>query len=563
MGFKKSFKTFLGILCIMLCCSYIITVFENPSDFDTLKIEGSVFFGVCAYFLLRKERPKPQSKKTNPYIKNQNTSSTASNATYSTKGNPNNGYVNFTEDELYGSFDVPVASFSFFDLFRIKQVKQDNLKLQKMNHIIEERFRNSGITEYGHLEELRKLIADYEEREDALDKSISSKTKKLNKISELYKSIEYSRNTFAGEHSSFQPLSDEDLEALELFAPDVAANLHCMTIKELRKAYRENEKRIRELFDQYAKHYTSKSNQTIFSLITISLQSEMQTILSNIKYGKLEDSISAVQNLISDMLSLMINNLPSIASTMTRLMGELEYLYITSVKIEYDYYVKKEQAKQEQLAIRQKMREEAEERKALEAERKKVEAEEAKFHSQISALKETAANSSGAELEALQARILELEGQLSSVIVKKDEIANLQNGKAGNVYVISNLGSFGNDVFKIGMTRRLNPQDRVDELGSASVPFRFDVHSFIFSDDAPRLETELHNRLSDKRLNKVNLRKEFFRVSIDELEALVNEICPTAEFNRTMLATEFHQSENPDYEYNYDNIVDEEEEEEE
>lgn len=554
MGFKKNLKTFFGIICVILCCILVIVTVQRSNAGETTPIGLIFVFGVIAFFLLKDEKSKPQKKKQQIKSNHQDQSKSQSNQSSS--------YTNFTENELYGSFNVPVVSFSLSDLFRAKQIKQDNLRLQKMNRIIEERFRNSGITEYGHLEELRKLIADYEEREDALDKSISSKTKKLNKISELYKSIEYSRNTFAGEHSSFQPLSDEDLEALELFAPDVAANLHCMTIKELRKAYRENEKRIRELFDQYAKHYTSKSNQTIFSLITISLQSEMQTILSNVKYGKLEDSISAVQKLISDMLSLMINNLPSIATTMTRLMGELEYLYITSVKIEYDYYVKKEQAKQEQLAIRQKMREEAEERKALEAERKKVEAEEAKFHSQISALKETAANSSGSELEALQARILELEGQLSSVIVKKDEIANLQNGKAGNVYVISNLGSFGDDVFKIGMTRRLNPQDRVDELGSASVPFRFDVHSFIFSDDASKLETELHNRLNDKRLNKVNLRKEFFRVSIDELEALVNEICPTAEFNRTMLATEFHQSENPDYEYNYDNIVDEEEEEE-
>ena len=73
---------------------------------------------------------------------------------------------------------------------------------------------------------------------------------------------------------------------------------------------------------------------------------------------------------------------------------------------------------------------------------------------------------------------------MSSVTQKREDIVNLQNGKAGNVYIISNLGSFGDNVFKIGMTRRLDPQERVDELGSASVPFGFDVHSFIFSDDA-------------------------------------------------------------------------------
>ncbi len=139
-------------------------------------------------------------------------------------------------------------------------------------------------------------------------------------------------------------------------------------------------------------------------------------------------------------------------------------------------------------------------------------------------------------------QILELQSQLSNVILKKEEIVNLQNGKAGNVYIISNLGSFGENVFKIGMTRRLDPQDRVNELGSASVPFKFDVHSFIFSEDAVGLEKKLHDMLNNKRLNKVNLRKEFFKISIEELEELISSVDSTAEFNKTMLAEEFRQS---------------------
>ena len=138
---------------------------------------------------------------------------------------------------------------------------------------------------------------------------------------------------------------------------------------------------------------------------------------------------------------------------------------------------------------------------------------------------------------------------MSSVILKKEEISSLSNGKAGNVYIISNLGSFGENVFKVGMTRRLNPQDRVNELGDASVPFKFDVHSFIFSDDAVGLENKLHTILNNKRVNKVNMRKEFFYTNIDELENLVMEIEPTAEFNRTMLAEEFRQSQSSDSNY--------------
>lgn len=142
-----------------------------------------------------------------------------------------------------------------------------------------------------------------------------------------------------------------------------------------------------------------------------------------------------------------------------------------------------------------------------------------------------------------------LQAQLEEVKHKKEEIINLQNGKAGTVYIISNLGSFGDNVFKIGMTRRLDPMDRVNELGDASVPFKFDVHSFIFSEDAVDLETQLHKILNIKRVNKVNKRKEFFYTSIDELEKIVLDIQPTAEFNKTMLAEEFKQSQS--YEEGY------------
>jgi len=105
----------------------------------------------------------------------------------------------------------------------------------------------------------------------------------------------------------------------------------------------------------------------------------------------------------------------------------------------------------------------------------------------------------------LQAKLAEIERALRGV---EERQANI---RAGYVYVISNIGSFGDGVVKIGMTRRLEPTDRVRELGDASVPFRFDVHTLFFSHDAAGIENELHRRLADRRLNKVNLRREFFR----------------------------------------------------
>lgn len=332
--------------------------------------------------------------------------------------------------------------------------------------------------------------------------------------------------------------------------------LHCMDVKDLRKAYRQNDKQLTELLDKYSSRYTTKANQAIYKLMVIALRAELQNILYNLKFDKLDKSIEDIKNVTQKYLKIAGEGNQSIAGTLTKFIGEIEYLFINAAKIEYNYYVKKEQARQEQLAIREQMRQEAEEQKALEAERKKVEQEESKYHSEIEKLKLQLAEAKDDELEKLNARILALQAQLADVIVKKEEISTLANGKAGNVYVISNLGSFGENVFKIGMTRRLNPQDRVDELGNASVPFRFDVHSFIFSNDAVGLENKLHTLLDDRRVNKVNMRKEFFNISLDELEQIVTETEPTAEFNRTMAAEEFRQSqsttENYSSNFNYD-----------
>lgn len=130
----------------------------------------------------------------------------------------------------------------------------------------------------------------------------------------------------------------------------------------------------------------------------------------------------------------------------------------------------------------------------------------------------------------------------------QSDLANVaqreQQARAGYVYIISNIGSFGENVYKIGMTRRLDPQDRVDELGDASVPFRFDVHAFIFSEDAVTLENALHNAFASRRVNLVNLRREFFHVTLDEIEACVKQnFSETVEFTRTATAQEYRESE--------------------
>lgn len=402
-------------------------------------------------------------------------------------------------------------------------------------------------------------------QEAKLNKNVKTQTNKLNKSKELVKAINYTFDKYLNYEPSQSVLRfpEDQLSELEEISPSVILKLHCMDIKDLRKAYKQNDKQIDSVLQKYSARYTTKANQAIYKLMVIALRAELQNILYNLKYEKLDTSIEDVKKVTRKFLKVAGEGNQTIVGTLTKFIGEIEYLFINAVKIEYNYYVKKEQARQEQLAIREQMRQEAQERKALEAERKKVEKEESKYQSEIDKLKEQLAATKNAELEQLNARILQLQSQLADVILKKEEISNLANGKAGNVYVISNLGSFGENVFKIGMTRRLNPQDRVNELGDASVPFKFDVHSFIFSEDAVGLEKKLHMILNDKRVNKVNMRKEFFYTTIDDLEKLVTEIEPTAEFNKTMLAEEFRQSLSSDENYSNDYIPEDDEDDDE
>lgn len=416
------------------------------------------------------------------------------------------------------------------------RIRQAQSKLTQLNSQIESSTQKAT--------NLTAAVEDLQKKEERATKSYATQQGKLSRIKEIYKSIDYSvKNYVETTDNPSNQINSILLDEAESLAPSVILKLHYMDVQELRKAFRDNDKSIDSLLQQYSSRYTTKSNKAIYSLMVIALRAELQNILSSLKYEKLDTAIDQIKNVSAKYLSIASDGNQTIAGTLTKFIGQLEYLFINSAKIEYTYYVKREQARQEQIALKEQMRQKEAEIKALEQEKVRVQKEETKFNTEITKLQENISSTTDSEeIKKLEARILELQSQLSDVIVKKKEIANLQNGKAGTVYIISNLGSFGDDVFKIGMTRRLDPQDRVNELGSASVPFKFDVHSFIFSKDAVALEGKMHELLRSKRVNKVNMRKEFFKVSIDELEKLVNEIEPTAEFCKTMAATEFRHS---------------------
>lgn len=425
----------------------------------------------------------------------------------------------------------------------------EKLRLEKQDEVFKfsEKIENIKLEISKEAEKIER-VENLNNEVEKLEKKLLRENKKLNKIKPLYNSIQYIIEKYKD-----QDIFKENIEDLILkekfhddeieFNPTIKLKLHCMDVKELRKAFNENEKCINEVLKKYEGRYNTKANATIYKLMVIALKAEQQNILYNLKYGKLEKAVEDVKITTQKYLDIAAEGNQSIFNTMVKFVNEIEFLFIRAVEIEYEYYIKKEQQKEEQARLREQMRQEAEDRKVLEQQKKQIEKEEEKYKTEMSKVEEALARAEDNEvLEKLKMKLEELQNQLDNVEHKKEDIVKRQNGKAGYVYIISNLGSFGDKTFKIGMTRRLNPQDRVDELGDASVPFVFDVHSFIFSDDAVGLEQKLHNILNDKRTNKINFRKEFFNVSIDELEELVQEIEPTAEFNRTMVAEQYRQT---------------------
>jgi len=377
------------------------------------------------------------------------------------------------------------------------------------------------------------------------DKQIVTNANKLLKIKTQFKSLQYSVQRY-NDYSEMpsEILNDTEAdETEELLSTTIKLKLHLMDIRELKKRYSQNGKLIRELLLKYQSRYTTKANLTIYRLMVIALEAEFQNALYNLNYSKLDKSIKDIKVITAKYQKIATDGNQNIASTIIKFIGEIEYLYIEAIKIEYEYFIQKERIKEEQKAIRDQIRQEAVERKKLEVERKKIEQEESKYENEIDNIKQIMAVTFDKDkVKQLEDRLAKIQAQLEEVEKKKDEITHLQNGKAGYIYIISNLGSFGEKTFKVGMTRRLNPQDRVDELGDASVPFAFDVHSLIFSENAPDLEYKLHKQLNNNRVNKVNLRKEFFNTTINDLEELVYELEPSAEFNKTMLAEQYFQS---------------------
>ncbi len=281
----------------------------------------------------------------------------------------------------------------------------------------------------------------------------------------------------------------------------------------------------------------TKRKETAIRFVLDAFNGKVDTILSNAKhdnFGKLDQEIKdafAVVNYNGGAF----RNARIIPAYMDARRAELRWAVVVN-----ELRIKE---REEQREIKEQMREEERARREYEKAIKEAAKEEKMLQEALEKARKELEGASAEQKAEFERQLKELEQKLHEAEEKNQRaISMAQQTKQGHVYVISNIGSFGDDVFKIGLTRRLEPTDRVRELSDASVPFEFDIHAMIFSKDAPALESELHNLFRDHQVNLVNPRKEFFRLEIAKIKKVVQELGIEARWTMVAEAHEYRDT---------------------
>ena len=395
-------------------------------------------------------------------------------------------------------------------------------------------------------ERIAKVDEELANRETDLDKKIAEKEDELNNLDEEYqkklqekedylkKELQRTESDLTEEKLKLKKvreelvLAEDDVEMQEYGLYEPKYNFVNAT------AYKERLDAVRKQQKQMIKDKTAAIGATEWTIdgskskgkafinanikqILRSFNNETEVTIGKVKHSNLESSKKRIQKSFD-----VLNNLYK-REQVHLTQGYLN-LKFDEMHLAYEYEVKKQEEKEELREAREREREEKKLQKELEKERKKFEKENDSINSEIEEAKAKMAQAAAEERAKLEAEIAKLQAALDK---NNEEVRKINEWKekpgAGYVYIISNIGSFGKEVFKIGVTRRENPEDRIRELSSASVPFRYDAHVFIFSKDAYDLENKLHKRFDKQRVNKVNMRKEFFHITIDDVKQIVEE----------------------------------------
>lgn len=406
----------------------------------------------------------------------------------------------------------------FSDIFKGKQYKAELESLQQQHNDLQRLMTpelRDAFSLQNKMRELEHSIQDQEHTVSALNNTISSKEeeiKKLNCIISSKKSeiIAIDDEITVQEFGLYKPQFD--------FANALGYKEKLFGIRAEQKSMIKDKTAVLGATNWQVNGSTAKGKKMLSDMQKLLLRafnSECDELVSKVKYTNFDASLNKIRKSAEAISKL--------GSTMNISISQ-KYLNlkIKELRLAFEYQQKKQEEKEAQKAARAEMREAARLQKEIEAQRKKIEKEQTHYQTAyeklLKQLEEDPDNSD------LLAKKSELENQLNDIDrAIKDIDYREANQRAGYVYIISNIGAFGENVYKIGMTKRLDPQDRVDELGDASVPFNFDVHAMIFSDDAPALEAALHKAFEDRKLNMVNTRREFFNVTLDEIKEVVKK----------------------------------------
>lgn len=404
---------------------------------------------------------------------------------------------------------------------KFKTIKQLNQELD--SYKARQTEANQIITEHDQIIADAKSKASEEEKRlatliDEYQRTKASNLELSNKNAALQETLELADMNFYEPHYNFEKALDYE-----------------RALSDNRNAQKALIKDGKAVVAETHEKYSKKVSTLLIKLLLRTFNSESDLLVQNVDYKNIVTYENRLNNTFEQLnkLTLAFN---------VMITSEFLKLKIEELRIYHEFQEKKQAEAEEQRQIKEIMREEIRAEREMEKAKAEAEKEEQKYQALLDKMMEAARQAQGAELEKMNAQISVLQQQLEEAKAKERAISQAQLTKAGYVYVISNVGSFGENVFKIGMTRRLEPQERVDELGDASVPFQFDVHAMIYHENAPELETKLHQIFDKKRVNKINPRKEFFRVSLDEIEQVARQYKADVSFTKIAEAKEYRQS---------------------
>lgn len=394
---------------------------------------------------------------------------------------------------------------------KIQQVDEDAKSIRReANEFAKRKTNEISLLYDSALKESQRIVENAEKRAENIGGDAYRSLREADRIADTIKAM---KNVIQGYGNEYIIPTYTVLDDLEKEYSHKDAGI------ELKKLRQNNKKLITERKAAECDYVDPERRKTAIDFVLDAYTGKVDSILSGVK----KDNYGILLQKINDAFVLV--NFNGKAFRNARITREFHEAKIEELRLAVILQELKAQELEEQREIREQIREEERARREFEKAIREAEKEEQTLKKLIEKAQSQVAKANEEQKLLFEEKLRELEEKLVQAEEKNQRaISMAQQTKRGNVYIISNIGSFGEDVFKIGMTRRLEPLDRVKELGDASVPFEFDVHAMIYSDDAPALERQLHRKFLTAQLNKINPRKEFFRLSLNELKSFVDEI---------------------------------------